>query len=281
MRSDERSGSDGPSEPVGDLVRIFRRGNTWYANFQHEGRQRRQSLKTRSKKEARRLAIQLEAEILQSRFRAAIDPSPIASVVRSYLEYLDTERRAKKTLAKYGAVFDRVLAVAARRDARHIDEVNLKFVDTYRRDRVAAGAAPKTVYTETVVIRQPVNFALSREMLAVDPLKGLRLAKPRPTVQPCWTKVEVDGILSASREPQRSMFALLAETGMRVGELKHLLWDDVDLERGFFHVRPKDGWKPKTGDQRAIPISRAAREALMRRTPRVTDRFQNVVCCGR
>ena len=49
---------------------------------------------------------------------------------------------------------------------------------------------------------------------------------------------------------------------MRVGELKHLTWDDVDFLRGVILIQEKVGWKPKTGDQRAIPMSPAARAVL-------------------
>ena len=65
--------------------------------------------------------------------------------------------------------------------------IDLKFVDAYRKMRADDGAAPRTRYTETVVVRQLINFALSRDLLATDPLKGLKLVKPKPTKQPCWT----------------------------------------------------------------------------------------------
>src|SRR3954468_15816471 len=100
-------------------------------------------------------------------------------------------------------------------------------MDAYRRERVQAGAAPKTVYTETVVVRQLVNFALSRDMLAADPLKGLKLKKPKPTRQPCWTLDEVTAILAAAPAEVRPALTLLAVTGMRFGELSWLTWDDV------------------------------------------------------
>jgi integrase len=48
----------------------------------------------------------------------------------------------------------------------------------------------------------------------------------------------------------------LAKTGMRSGELIHLLIEDVDLESGWIHVRNKleIGWRIKTGQERKIPI---------------------------
>jgi integrase len=114
------------------------------------------------------------------------------------------------------------------------------------------------------VLRQLVNFALSRGLLATDPLQGLKLKKPKPAPQPCWAPAEVERILAASPEPERSVFLTLAETGLRIGELQHLTWEDVDLGRNVLHVRPKDGWRPKTGDQRAIPMTARVRSVLER-----------------
>jgi integrase len=48
----------------------------------------------------------------------------------------------------------------------------------------------------------------------------------------------------------------LAKTGLRVGELTHLLIEEVDLEGGWLHVRNKTelGWRVKTGNERAVPL---------------------------
>lgn len=48
---------------------------------------------------------------------------------------------------------------------------------------------------------------------------------------------------------------LLAETGIRFGELAWLTWEDIDLAANVLHIQPKDGWTPKTGDQRAVPLN--------------------------
>jgi integrase len=48
----------------------------------------------------------------------------------------------------------------------------------------------------------------------------------------------------------------LAKTGLRVGELVHLLIEDVDLPGGWLHVRNKLGlgWRVKTGQERVVPL---------------------------
>jgi integrase len=49
---------------------------------------------------------------------------------------------------------------------------------------------------------------------------------------------------------------MLAKTGMRLGELVHLLIEDLDLDKGWLIVRnkPELGWRIKTGRERAIPL---------------------------
>jgi len=257
------------SEKIGDLVGIFQRAGVWYANFQCEGKQRRQSLKTRSKKEARRRALLIEAALLTGEYKQSARSPALESVIADYLAYVSTERRAKKTVEKCKLTFKRLARLAEQHHLRSIRQVDRKLIDAYRAERVAAGSKPKTVHHQTVIIRQLVNFALSRNMLSTDPLKGLKLKNPKPTRQPCWERGEVEKILAAATGHHRSSLILLAETGCRVGEIKHLTWDDVDFERSLIHIRPKDDWKPKTGDQRAIPMSPKAR-ALLKNLPRLS-----------
>lgn len=257
-------------EMVGEIVSIFRRGQRWWANFQHDGKQHRQSLATTSKKEARRKALVLEAQLIEGRYHRQVKPVTVQEAIDAYMKFAKTEGRAKKTTDKYTKIFDGVKKLAEELHRTNLLGIDLKFIDEFRHRRVAAGRAPKTIYNETIVIRQLVNFALAREMIATDPLKGLKLKKPKPTSQPYWTAEEVERILAASPLSVRPAFTILWETGIRVGELRWLTWDDVDFDRNVVHIRPKDAWKPKTGDQRAIPMS-----------PKLKKLLQELSRCGR
>ena len=255
------AGADG-SELVGEFVRVYKRGKTWYANFQADKRQHRESLKTSNKKLALRRALKIDAQLSAGQWKATPDAATVQDAIAAYRDFLRAEGRAPKTLTKYEKVFERIAELALARKIRDITGVDLKFIDAYRRTRVDAGAAPKTHYTETIVVRQLVNFALSRDMIASDPLKGLKLKKPKPTKQPCWTYDQVTAILSACTMEIKPVLTLLAETGMRFGELAWLTWDDVDYAKNVLKIQPKEGWKPKSGDERAVPLSPTALKIL-------------------
>lgn len=252
-------------EQVGEIVSIFKRCNTWWANWQQNGRQKRKSLRTKSKKEARLRAARLEVEILNGRDTRKVKAAAISDVIDAYYRHLETERRRPKTMTKYRGILDRLRENAVDKNIQLIDQINVNFLDDYRHARVTAGRSPKTVYNETVVIRQLVNFARSRGMLAGDPLNGLKISEPKPTTQPCFSRVEVEQIIDSSNEPQRSVFTVLADTGARIGEIEWLEWSDVNFQRNVLHIRAKDGWIPKTGNQRAIPMTDRVRELLISR----------------
>ena len=63
--------------------------------------------------------------------------------------------------------------------------------------------------------------------------------------------------LEACDDWQFPLFLTLLLTGMRPGELVHLLLpDDLDLETGWLHIRnkPQLGWQVKTRNERDIPL---------------------------
>lgn len=259
--------ADDGNELVGEHVRIFRRGKRWYANFQFNKRQYRESLKTSNKKEARRRAAQIDVKLTAGQWQPAVAAVSVRTAVDAYLDMLTAEGRAAKTMAKYRHVLNRVEVLAEQRRVKEVAGLDLAFLDAYRKMRTDDGAAAKTKYTECVILRQLIHFALSRNMIGADPMKGVKMPKPKPTTQPCWTTEEVQRILKTAGDAERPALTLLAETGMRFGELAWLTWDDVDLAKNTLLIRPKPGWKPKTGDQRGVPLSPTAR-ATIERLPR-------------
>ncbi len=252
---------------IGIHVSIYQRKSVWYANYQLQGRQVRKSLGTSKLKEARLRASRIENELTVGGDPGRPEPAKVSVVAQEYLSSLETEQRALKTLVKYRHVLGRVQTLAQDLGRGQVDRLDLAFLDRYKKTRVSEGAAPKTLYTECTIIRQLVNFALTRRMIGDDPLRGLKLKKPKPTEQPCWTTQQVETILDAAASELRPIFTILARTGMRIGELKFLTWADVDFKKQVIHIRPKDGGQPKNRDRRRLPMDPRV-DAVLKALPR-------------
>ena len=72
-----------------------------------------------------------------------------------------------------------------------------------------------------------------------------------------FTPEQEDRFLKACDDWQLPLFLTLLLTGLRSGELTHLLLpDDLDLDGGWLHIRnkPKLGWQVKTRNERDIPL---------------------------
>ena len=266
--SPKRKSDDIERETIGERVTIYRRGKVWWLSYQINRTQHRKSLDTTNRKEARRQAGIIALELHAGTHEIAPPPIRLEDVIREYLDHLKVEGKSARTLTKYKQVYDRFQVMAAERGVSVLNQINIRFIDWYRSQRSAAGRAPKTIQNATTIIRQLVNFALSRKILLKDPLDGLKNPRPKRTEQPCWTKAEVEQIITAAQEPQKSIYMALADTGMRIGELEWLTWEDIDLVRNLILIRQKEGWKPKSGDARSVPISPRLRSLLESRPRR-------------
>jgi len=274
MASNEspKSGDDG-YEKIGELVSIFWRDVSWYVNYQL-GRQVRNTLKTKSKKEARRKALAIERDILSGKISLGARSPSIGEVAAAYREAKVAEGLAASTLRKYDFCIGLLNQLAQELGIRRISQISPSFMDKFRKRRTEALSkrpgrdGQKTATNDLVTIREIVNFALGRKLIFEDPLAGYSINKIKAKPQPYWVQEELDRILAAAkRQPHGDVFRLLAWTGTRIGEVEHLTWNDVDFDNRIVKIQAKAGWKPKTGDSRAVPMSSEVLE-LLKRQPR-------------
>jgi len=268
----ERTG--GGYERIGERVSIFVNGRIWYCNWQEGPKQQRKSLRTRNHEVARQKARALEAELSGAVPRQA-GTFDIAAAVQAYIDWQDSNDRAPKTMVKYRDVLTRFAAHCRDAGVRLMHAITTQTVDEFAIRRRRDGMAAKTIYTELTIVRQWLNFTVTRRMLAVSPVSGTKLVKPKPGPRDYWRQQQLDAIVEAARGPYKAAFVLMAETGMRIGEVVHLTHDDLTLTgpAPVAHIRPKDvvpgarPWRPKNGEQRAVPLSPRA-VAMLRDLPR-------------
>jgi len=178
--------------------------------------------------------------------------------VAAWLDHLRVARRlAEHTLASYG----RDLAILERFAAgleRPIASLDLADLEAAVRERVAVGAAPRSVARYVAAIRGFYRFLVLDRRLERSPADDLRAPRAWPGLPTYLSTEEVDRLLATpdTSTPRglrdRALIELLYATGLRVSELVRLRTADVALDQGFLTTVGKGG------KERMVPIGESA-----------------------
>lgn len=240
---------------VGEIVSIFRRGRRWYAQYQLDGQQHRPSLRTENKKAAFKKAVELEYQLLAGKTPRKIVRVPVSQVREEFLSI----NRGTSTQSHYRTALNLLEQFLSQRKLRLISQIDLPLVDDFKsallaQKLTAKAVGEKTVSLKLAVVRSLVLFALRRRYLESNPLVGLKIKKFKARSQPYWKWPDVLRILGQTRVEHYPLFVTLAYTGMRIGEALHLEWSDLDFQNRMIHIQCKEFWKPKSGENRVVPM---------------------------
>lgn len=130
-------------------------------------------------------------------------------------------------------------------------------------------AAPKTIRNIIATLRIVWKTARAWGFADHDPFNALMLPRKRLTQQPTLTPQQAKQIIQLADEPYKTLFWIVAETGIRGGEVCGLQVEDLDLRNSVIRVR-RSAWRgtlqtPKTVNAvRTFAISPELTEHLTR-----------------
>lgn len=255
---------------VGDRVSIYPRGKKkiYCADFWQEGKHKRVSLETRNKKIATQRAVKIDAALASGTYAAAPPPVSIEAAVAKYLDYLESEGRARRTIVRYTGELNGFREFCAERQVVQLGKITMLLFDEYRKNRREIHAE-RTVFHESVVVKQFLKWCRLRKLVGNNPLEDYRFQKPLFEPKGGPSLIQVNSVLKLSDEPRHTQFAVLAFAGMRSGELQRLQRADVDLAGKWLHVvsrgdelntKTRLTWKVPI-HERLLPLLRAAQAA--------------------
>lgn len=112
------------------------------------------------------------------------------------------------------------------------------FRQAQRKDGREGSLSPDTLHGHFRLIRSALNQAVAWNLLAKNPAKGVRPPERKPSGGTALEPEELNKLLAAARGGRYEALYLAAIcTGMRLGELLGLRWEDVDLDNGIIFVR--------------------------------------------
>ncbi len=124
---------------------------------------------------------------------------------------------------------------------------------------------PKTINNQLAVLSRMLNCAEEWEYIEAAPKVKL-LKSPKPEMNFLEFDEAERLVQAAERGLERMLILTALKTGLRIGELLALRWDDVDFERQQIHVRRSyirgHVDTPKSGHDRVVPMSAEIFSAL-------------------
>jgi integrase len=150
---------------------------------------------------------------------------------------------------------------------KRLAEIKSFDIEKYQGSKLREGLSAKSINSQLAVLMKCLRTAADWERLAAVPR-----AKPLKMVQPKFdflTFEESDRLIAAAAsEPHwHSMIVVALQTGLRIGELRALDWENVDLANGHITVCRSitDGIvsTPKNHKIRHVPLTEEVRAVLM------------------
>lgn len=208
----------------------------------------------------------------------------VKNLLTEWLERCQTERVKTRTYNRYkGIVSMHIAPVLGDRDVSSLCRQDIReFLERKKMTgniRSGEGLSAASINMILSVLDLAFEYARDMEYIEENPCLRVRRARLEPKKIEAFTVEEQKAIereISRSNGKHLHGVLLCLYTGLRIGELLGLTWDDVDLERGVIRVtktvyREKDEngvWRlfedtPKTkASNRVIPLPRYITDML-------------------
>lgn len=241
---------------VGNRVTIYPRGKTqiYVADFWHDGKHHRQSLETRNLKVATQKAVKLDAQLAADAFQTPPPPTAIEQAVTDYIAFLRVEGRARRTIVRYQCELNNLRDFLKSLHVTRLSQITPTHFDKFRAHCKGMGHGPRTLWHESVVVKQFVKWCHRRRLVAENAIADYKITKPILEPREGPSLEQINQVLEIAPNLRKVELATLAFTGMRSGELQRLRFEDVDLKQGWIKIVSRDGAETKTRRSRSVPI---------------------------
>lgn len=269
-------------------VHAYLRGRIWYLRYTENG-QRKQPRVGPDRDHARQMAAEINSQIendLPSSL--GFEPITIVELRKRWLDrHEDVRRSSLATINRYRTATEHLIQFLEKDcPVRKVSDFHPqqaeKFVRYLRTLLVAANGHKNSrkrplrdagIKYILETCSTMFHYAVKNRHLPPytdNPFQVIEVGRiPVEDAEPIliFDETQERAFLQACDDWQFPLFLTLFMTGMRPGEICHLLLpDDLDLEERWICVRnkPKLGWQVKTRTERAIPITQELADVLAR-----------------
>lgn len=196
----------------------------------------RKSVYVRSEEEARRLLHRMLAEPALAR-KLDAENCTLTEWLESWLKTYVANNVRQSTFNSYRTyVRNHFAPVLGKCRLKDISPRKLQEFYNFKQEK--GNLSPKTIINMNLCLHKALDQAVKEGLLESNPASALNLKRGRKPQIEVLTRDQQATLLRESRKHRYGVFIrLVLATGLRMGELVGLMWEDIDFRLGVLHVR--------------------------------------------
>ena len=126
-------------------------------------------------------------------------------------------------------------------------------VQTAIADMIEVGRSSKSIREATSILQNCVEAAIANGLMSINPTVGVVIPKCMKVERRVLTVDEQELFikhLERTKSWYEEMYKLMLLTGMRIGEVGGLQWEDIDFTNKFIYIKRSLSYQYEDGEKR-------------------------------
>ena len=218
--------------------RVFQRGQFWWVAYYHDGREYRESSKSRERKEAVRLLRQRVGEAAAGTVQGRPVHRRAGTRTVTMLDLFDLLEQYYQLNNRSSPINGFCLRRLRRRFAGYtVQDCTSLAISHYMAAMQRQGRKAPTINREIAVLRSAFRLGYRHDLVARVP--AIKLLPEHAVRNEFFTRAEIDALLPCLQEYLRDVVLFAFLTGWRKGEIIGLQWANVNRSGAVIRLEPE------------------------------------------
>jgi integrase len=204
-------------------MRLYQRGRIWYLTFYVRGKRVQESTGTADRRKAEKFYALRMMEVERGDYAQSANIT-LAQFGQQYMEYARANKRSwlrdQQIMTHLTQAFGKL----------KLQDIGALRVEQYKIERVRT-VSPATVNREIALLKHMYNLADSWDLyFGKNPVKGVKFLSENNEMLRVLSEGEETLLLHHCSPYLQDLVSFAINTGLRLGEILKLKWEEVDLE---------------------------------------------------
>jgi len=205
-------------------MKLYRRDRVWYLTFYVRGKRVQESTGETDRRKAEKFYVRRASEVERGEYSQSARIT-LAQFGEQYLDYAKANKRSwlrdEQIMAHLNAAFGKT----------QLGDIGVLQIEHYKLDRLKQSVSPATVNREVALLKHLFNMADQWQLyFGRNPVKGVKFLQEDNLQIRCLSDAEEERLLNHCSPYLQDLVTFAINTGLRLGEILSLKWQEVDLE---------------------------------------------------